>query len=89
MLHYVCVIRCPTSNQLVAMLRLQLKEFWKRAKRKLKNENGLLSGKLVYVRLNFSKIAAMILPGKDVCFAFELSFRKLSISENRKRRDNE
>ena len=71
-------------------VKVTVKRILEKSKTKIgENENGLLSGKLVYVCLNFSKIDAMILPGKDVCFAFELSFRKLSITQNRKRRDNE
>ena len=57
-------------NQLVAMLRLQLRILEKSKTKIGENESGFLSGKLAYVRLNFSKIASMILLGKDVCFAF-------------------
>lgn len=71
-------------------VKVTVKRILEESKTKIgENENRLLSEKLIYIRLNFSKIAAMILLGKDICFALKLSFRKLSVSENRKRRDNE
>ena len=55
-------------NQLIAMLRLQLRILEKSKTKIGENENGFLSGKLVYVRLNFSKIARK---GCLLCFLTE------------------
>ena len=45
-------------------VKVTVKRILEESKTKIgENENGLLSGKLLYVRLNFSKIASMILLG--------------------------